>query len=95
MGTFRALFTKDETKSTKSVKEDVFTILNIEEMCSTCLVMYLEEYHVVLSKCMFSEQFSIPAVARKIHYMYSSLRKPLAGHSVPLDRIQKNLSQVS
>ena len=94
MGTFRALFTNDDTKRAENVKEDAFTLLNIEEMCSTCLVIYLEEYDLILSNCFFSKQFSIPAVVRRVHYMYSSLYKPLAGHRTPVDKTQKYIPQV-
>ena len=99
MGTWHAIkgvITGGKQTSSKHTEdnEDVFTPLNIEEMCSTCLAMYLEEYDLLLSTCNFSEEFSIPTVVGKIHYMYSSLRNPLAGHTVPLDRTQRNMPQV-
>ena len=88
LGAMLPSFTSDETK------EDVLTLLNIEEMCSTCLTLYLEEYQLLLSKCNFSEQFSIPTVVRKIHYVYSSLHQPLAGSTVAIDKTQKNMPEV-
>ena len=94
IGFFKGMLKQSSSKHTENVEEEMFTPLNIEEMCGTCLVMYLEEYHSSLSECIFPEQFSIPAIVRKIQYVYSSLRNPLAGHTVPLDRRQKNMPQV-
>ena len=98
MGTLHAIkgvFTGGkQTSSRADDKEDAFIPLSIDDMCSTCLDLYLEEYHSPLSKCIFPEQFSIPAVVRKIHYMYSSLHYPLAAHTVILDRRQRNIPQV-
>ena len=86
-----------QRSSAGDTKEEEFNLPNLQEMSKSCLEIYLEPYHHMLSECEFPQQFTISTVVEEIEHIYRSLRSPLAIRSwdwAHIDRLQTHLPQV-